>query len=59
MFTKSGSLSIISVLLGAQKVFFIWSSEVFSLFRGCLSIKVNGRTVGMFPGVCYIVDAHC
>ena len=26
------------------------------LFRGCLSIEVNGRTVGTFGIVCYIVD---
>ena len=29
------------------------------LFRGCLSIEVNGRTVGTFRIVSYIVSVHC
>ena len=29
-----------------------------SLFRGCVSIEVNGRTVGTFGIVCYIVDVR-
>ena len=29
------------------------------LFRGCLSIEVNGRTVGTFRIVCYILGVHC
>ena len=29
------------------------------LFRGCLSIGVNGRTVGTFRSVRYIVDIRC
>ena len=28
------------------------------LFRGCLSIEVNGRTVGTFRIVCYIMGVH-
>ena len=28
------------------------------LFRGCLSIKVNGRTVGTFRIVRYMTDVH-
>ena len=28
------------------------------LFRGCLSIEVNERTVGTFRIVCYIVGVH-
>ena len=28
------------------------------LFRGCLSIEVNGRAVGTFRIVCYIVGVH-
>ena len=29
------------------------------LFRGCLSTEVNGRTVGAFRIVHYIVGVHC
>ena len=29
------------------------------LFRGCLNIRLNGRTVGTFRMVCYIVGVHC
>ena len=29
------------------------------LFRGCLSIEVNGRTVGTFKIVSYIVGVCC
>ena len=29
------------------------------LFRGCLSIEVNGRTVVTFRIVCYIVGVRC
>ena len=29
------------------------------LFRGCLSIEVNGRTVGTFRIVGYIVGVRC
>ena len=29
------------------------------LFRGCLSIEVNGRTVGTFRIVRYIVGVRC
>ena len=28
------------------------------LFRGCLSIEVNGRAVGTFRIVCYIMGVH-
>ena len=29
------------------------------LFRGCLNIRVNGRRVGTFRMVCYVVGVHC
>ena len=29
------------------------------LFNGCLSIEVNGRTVGTFRIICYVVGVHC
>ena len=29
------------------------------LFRGCLSIEVNGTTVGAFGIVRYIMGVHC
>ena len=29
------------------------------LFRGCLSTKVNGRTVGTLRIVCHIVSVRC
>ena len=46
MAAKSGSLSIVCVQLGPRKLSIIRSSRV--LFRGYLSIEVNGRTVGTF-----------
>ena len=57
MSTKSGSLSIVSVKLGAQKLSIIRSSGV-SAIQG-LHIEVNGRTVGTFGIVRYIVDVCC
>ena len=55
---KSGSLSIACIQLGLQKLSVIRSSGC-PLFRGCLSIEVNERTVGTFRIVCYIVGVHC
>ena len=58
MSAKSGSLSIVCVQLGLPV---IWSSGVAGcpLFRGYLSIEVNGRTVGTFRIVRYIVGVRC
>jgi len=44
--TKLGSLSIVCVQLGPQKLSVIRSSRV-STIQGSLSIEVNGRTVGI------------
>ena len=41
---KSGSLSIVGIQLGPRKLSVIRSSGC-PLFRGCLSIEMNGRTV--------------
>ena len=58
MSAKSGSLSITCVQLGPQKLSVIRSSGV-SAIQGCLSINVNGRTVGTFRIVRYIVGVRC
>ena len=57
MSVKSGSLSIACVHLGPQKLSVIWSSGMFAI-KGCLNIEVNGRTVGTFRIVRYIMDVH-
>ena len=53
MSTKSGSLSIeyceSCPLYGVARCL---------LFRGCLSIEVNGRPIGAFRIVCYIVGVR-
>ena len=54
MSAKLGLLSIACIQLGPRKLSVIRSSGVL-LFRGCLSIEVNGRTVGTFRIVRYIV----
>ena len=51
----SGSLSIVCVQLGLRKLSVIRSSGV-SAIQGCLSIEVNGRTVGTFRIVHYIIS---
>ena len=56
--TKSGSLSIVCVQLGPLKLSVIRSNGV-SAIQGLLSIEVNGRTVGTFRIVHYIVSVHC
>ena len=56
--TKSGSLSIVCVQLGPLKLSVIRSNGV-SAIQGLLSIEVNGRTVGTFTIVHYIVSVHC
>ena len=48
---------IVSVQLGAQKLSVIWSSRVSAIQE--LHIEVNGRTVGTFGIVRYIVDVCC
>ena len=58
MSTKSASLSIDCVQLGVRKLSFIRSSEV-SPFRDCLTVEVNGRTVGTFGIVHCIVGVRC
>ena len=37
----------------------LYRVAVYPLFRRCLSIKVNGRTVGTFQIVRYIVGVRC
>ena len=56
---KSGSLSIVCVKLGAQKLSVIRSSRL-SPIQGLLtSIEVNGVTVGTFRTVCYMMVVWC
>ena len=43
MSTKSGSLSIVCIQLGLQKLS-LYKVAGCPLFRGCLSTDVNGRT---------------
>ena len=57
MYAKSGSLSIAYVQLGPRKLSVIRSSGV-SAVQGCLSIAVNGRAVGTFRNVRYIVGVR-
>ena len=57
MSAKLGSLCIVCVQLGPRKLSVIRSSGA-SLFRGCLIIEVNGRTVGTFRIVRYIVGVR-
>ena len=45
-------MSIIEIGLSAYRV------VVCPLFRDCLSIEVNGRTVGSFRIVCYVVGVR-
>ena len=56
MSAKSGSLSIACVQLGPQKLSVIRSSGV-SAIQG-LRIEVNGRAVGTFRIVRYIVGVY-
>ena len=62
MSAKLGLLSIVCVQLGVEKganyiqCLPLYGAEGCPLSRGCLSIEVNGRTVGIFRSVCYIVD---
>ena len=57
MSAKPGSLSIACIQLGPQKLSIIQSSGV-SAIQGLLSIEVNGRTVGTFRIVRYIVGVR-
>ena len=57
MSTKSGSFSIACVQLGPQKLSIIQNSGC-PLFRSCLSIEVNGRTVGTFRIARYIMGVR-
>ena len=59
MSAKSGSLSIVCEQLGPRKVSVIRTVAGCPLFRGCLSIEVNGRTVGTFRIVCYMMGVGC
>ena len=56
--TKSGSLSIACEQLGPQKLSVTWSSGVSAVQGLCLSIEVNGRTVGTFRIVRYIMGVR-
>ena len=58
MSAKSGSLSIAYVHLGPRNCL-LYEVAGCPLFRGCLSIKVNGRTVRNFRIVHYIVGVRC
>ena len=57
MSAKSGSLSIACVQLGQRKLSVIRNSGM-SAIQGCLSIEVNGRAVGTFIFVRYIVGVR-
>ena len=59
MSAKSGSLSIACVQLGPQKLSVIRRRVAgCPLFRDCLSIEVNGRAIGTFRIVRYIVGVR-
>ena len=57
MSTKLGSLSIVCVQLGTSNCP-LYGVAGCPLFRGC-SIEVNGRTVGTFGIVRFIVGDRC
>ena len=64
MFTKLGSSShqVLYVYNWDRKTVSYIMDQVVAgclLFRGCLSIEVNGRTVGTFRIVRYIVGVRC
>ena len=54
----TGVSCTICIQVGPWKLFTIRSSGV-SAIQGCLSIEVNGRTVGTFRIIRYIVGVHC
>ena len=58
MSTKLGSLSVACVQLGRENCL-LYEVAGCSLFRGCLSDEVNGRGVGTFRIVCYIMGVRC
>ena len=58
MSANSGSLSIVCLQLGPRKCP-LYGVAGCPLFRGCLSIEVNGRAVGTFRIVRYIVGVRC
>ena len=59
MSAKSGSLvNYVCAQLGPRRLFVIWSNGV-SAIQGCLIIEVNGRTVGTFRIVRYVVGVCC
>ena len=57
MSAKSGLLSVVCVQLGPRKLSIIRSSGVSAIQR--LRIEVNGRTVGTFRIVRFIVGVRC
>ena len=57
MSAKLGSLSVACVQLGLRKLSVRLSSRV-STIQGLLSIEVNGRTVGTFRIVRYIMGVR-
>ena len=57
MSAKSESLSTACVQLGPRKLSVIRSSGV-SAIQGCLSIEVNGKAIGTFRIVCYIMGVR-
>ena len=59
MSTKSGSLSIVCVQLGAWKLSVIRSSRLSAVQGLLISIEVNGRTDGTFGIVRYIMVVRC
>ena len=57
MSTKLGSLSIACIQLGSKNCL-LFGVVGCPLFRGCLSIEVDGRTVGTFRIVRYIMGVR-
>ena len=57
MSAKSGLLSIACIQLGLRN-YPLYGVAGCPLFRGCLSIEVNGRAVRTFRIVRYIVAVH-
>ena len=47
MSTKSGLLSIVCVQMGGKESCSLYTLAGCPLFRGCLSIEVNGRQSGL------------
>ena len=57
MSARSGSLSIVCIQFWDHENCLLYGVAGCPLFRGCLSIEVNGRTVGNFQNCILWVSA--